>query len=277
LAARLDGKFMRMEGLALRFDGQRHLQSWKTADLRGVIAEQGWKLHAGIDFGSWRFAFVFGALDRAGRLVVIDEIFSQRETLEERARRIDGLLMQYVPPGEQVTMRGDAANPTDIAELNATFQRLRMPWRVSAVTQENKARATAVERMNNLLSRGALVFRREIGEGTSWRLGQSAAREGRPVMGSRLLYEVNAWAYPKPKDGEVQSQDPADSTADGADLIAALRYMVMTVLRPARVDKVTESDRVRRKGGSKENYDFDFLKVVESHPSSVRRRSRRGF
>lgn len=278
LAARLHGKFMRSEGLVIKLDHQHNLQSFKAADVRRLIQEQGWKIHGGIDFGSWRFSFILGAVDRAGRLWVMEEMFSQRETLEVRARKIDALLNAFLPPSTKIQIRGDAANPTDIAELNATFQRLNMPWRVSAVANENKARDIAAQRINNLLARRALVIRREIGHGARWKLGQSAARDGREVVGSRLLYEIGAWAYPKPKPGEVQVQDPDDATADGADMIAALRYMVMSILRPPKPKKVSARERLQRLGGDVSSFDFGFEDAIANHVKQRQQRlGRRGF
>ena len=82
--------------------------------------------------------------------------------------------------------------------------------------------------VNNLLARRALLFGRKLAARQKWRLRQSAASEGRQQIGSRLMYEMLNWRYPDPKEGQAQDQDPNDNTADGADMIAALRYAVMS-------------------------------------------------
>jgi hypothetical protein len=68
--------------------------------------------------------------------------------------------------------------------------------------------------------------------GKTWRLGMGAAKPGKPVEGSRLIWELGFWQYPKAEDGKVQKDEPDDATADGADSCDALRYLVMTWLGP---------------------------------------------
>ena len=92
--------------------------------------------------------------------------------------------------------------------------------RVVAVAMENKMRTAAVDRLNDLLARRVIRFRRSIGATHEWYLGKNAAGEGTAMTGSRLLYEIENWSYPIPKAGEVQEQDPDDDTADGADMVA---------------------------------------------------------
>src|SRR5690606_6512649 len=45
---------------------------------------------------------------------------------------------------------------------------------------------------------------------------------------------------PIPRPGEVQAQDPDDATADGADMIAAERYAVMSFWRAAEPQEEPE-------------------------------------
>ena len=63
------------------------------------------------------------------------------------------------------------------------------------------------------------------------------------------MYEIAQWRYPKPKDGEAQAQDPADRTADGADMVAALRYAVMSQYRAAEFEIPTSDRRKNRDAG----------------------------
>ena len=74
-----------------------------------------------------------------------------------------------------------------------------------------------------------LAVRRDLNQLSPWKLMQNASNDGSPMLGSRLRYEMDHWRYPAPKGGEeAQKQDPSDDTADGADMIAALRYAVMS-------------------------------------------------
>jgi hypothetical protein len=83
-------------------------------------------------------------------------------------------------------------------------------------------------------------WRRFVGvTSTTWK---GAASDGIPETGSRLIWELHRWRYPEPREGIAQAQDPDDNMADGADAIAALRYMVMSHLRRAP----TEEERERR-------------------------------
>ena len=79
-----------------------------------------------------------------------------------------------------------------------------------------------------------------MGDGAEWMKGASVASHGRPMRESRLLWEVRNWRYPDKREGEAQRQDPDDDTADGADAIAALRYLTMSWWRGAKFEAVPE-------------------------------------
>lgn len=234
LAARLYGHFAQPSGIAIQFDPNRDLETW-TPGMMEVVQEKAWTHLCGIDFGYWRFAFVHLVVDRAGRGHVVREVFGQKWGATERAKAVHEHLTHWKAP-RQTRIWGDAANPTDILEMNRELMRIESPYRVAPVEAENKARAASVTLLNSLFARQALILRRDLGDGQKWRLGQSAASDGVPQVGSRLRYEIGAWRYPEPKDGQAQKQDPDDHTADGADMIAALRYAVMSHYRPAKFD-----------------------------------------
>jgi phage terminase large subunit-like protein len=231
LAARLFGHFAAPVGLALQYDPDRHQAMLSDERCRELVAMG--QCFAGIDFGAWRFAFTLWAADRDGRVWQIDEYFSQRERLGERAFRIHAMLEKYKAPA-RLPIWGDAANPQDIMELNAAFLAAESGHSVVPVAMENKLRAASVERLNDLLGREALHFRRGVAEGRTWMLGYNASSDGKPVEGSRLLWEVGNWCYPDPGEGKAQRQDPEDHTADGADAIASMRYAVMSWWRAAK-------------------------------------------
>lgn len=170
-----------------------------------------------------------------------------------RASKINDLLTKYGAPS-RTPIWGDSANPQDIMELNAAFRKLEVKYRVRAVAKtsaEGKPfRAACVERLNDLLGRRALMFRRGIGDSHQWYKGASVASKGRMIQGSRLLWEIRNWRYPDRKVGKAQHQDVDDDSADGADAVAALRYLVMSWWRAAayRPPKSSKASRNRDTG-----------------------------
>ena len=266
LAARLYGKFAKATGLALNFDPSKHFRAWTDDEIRDGIEAQELRPFVGIDFGHWRFAVVLMVADADGVIHVVDELFSQREDLSQRAETIAAMMEVYGI--ERCRIWGDSANPQDIVELNAAFKRLDTRWRVGPVRKQSTERVpyrqACVERLNDLLGREALTVRRNMADGRLWRLGMSAASDGHPVEGSRLLWEINNWQYPDKAEDKAQRQDPSDDTADGADAIAALRYGIMEHLRPAKPPK--EPDEINP------NIDTGLEKILEREARSQRRR-----
>lgn len=239
----------------------------------------------GIDFGDWRFGFVLRAADSGGVLHQIAEFFSQRQDLSYRAKILHMLCRAYGCP-DKLPIWGDSANPTDIRELNARLRELKSPYRVMPVGREGKLRAASVARFRDLLARGAIKYRRgvmqhvaevlrpvlgdEADELRFWRLGQSASSAGIVTIGSRLLWEVRHWSYPAPEPGEAQAQDPDDHTADGADLIAADRYAVMSHWRAGQEpEEKPETPRSRDVAG-----DEYFERERKRHEREQRRQER---
>ena len=241
LTARLFGHFTRPSGLAIDFDPKKNLKTWTEDAIAFALRKQEWTQYCGIDFGRWRFGFVHLAVDHAKRSHVIGEYFSQLESLEDRAKWIHAHLDRHGAP-DNTRIWGDSANPTDIHEINKEFARLGSPYRVRAVGREQKLRRASVTTLNNLFTRGALLVRRQIAEFQLWKLHLSAASDGRQMIGSRLLWEFNNWRFPPPKEPGVDAQkdDPDDDTADGADMIAALRYAVMSYYRPPKKERPPE-------------------------------------
>lgn len=239
----------RKEGLALRFTDE-HLCDLTDAEVRDLV-KMG-SVFGGLDFGAWRFAVNVWAVDRNGIPHCIVEYFSQREEHSVRAR---ALYEKCAAVGiTRLTLWGDAANPQDIIEINAAWKRgwqdattgrwIYPAFRVVAVAMENKMRTASVERLNDLLGRLAIRFRRTLGAGMQWLLGWNAASAGTETTGSRLLWEIKHWSYPIPQEGKAQAQDPDDHTADGGDAVAAMRYAIMSWWKAAKPEPPPDPDVV---------------------------------
>ncbi len=271
--------FGNKEGRALKVEAH-HVEDLTDeqakALVKAAVRSRSMSLIAGVDPGHWRFGFVLRVVDTTGRVRQIAEYFSQREGLGVRARAIDAIAKHYgYPPGFPIW--ADAANPTDILELNLKLTAIDSQYRILAVGMANKARQASVERINDLLDRNALTYRRDVVQAVAqilakefntasspkrpedyltWRLGWGAASPGVVMNGSRLRYETKEWSYPPTPEGEAQEQDPEDDSADGADLIAADRYCIMSWWQSTQ-------EGIE---GAKGNEDRDRTKIVDGRP-----------
>lgn len=240
--------FGRVEGLVLNFDRNEHYVDMTVEQIRELVKLG--QAFGGIDFGSWRFMFTAWAADTVGRAIRIEEVFSQREEMKVRARRIHEACVRVgIVRGEQLAIArfpiwGDSANPTDMTELNAawrdgwrdetTGKPVTSPLRVMGVGKGKGILRTSIERINDKLGANAVLFVRSVGSGHRWLLGYNAGQDGIEQTGSRLMWEITHWSYPVPDDGEAQDQDPNDHTADGADGIASARYALMSWWKAAK-------------------------------------------
>jgi phage terminase large subunit-like protein len=233
LAARLSGHFVRPIGAVWPFDIELHGRVLTAEQLQALVAKG--RHYGAIDLGKWRFWFGWGIVGVDGELTIVGEVFSQNEDIDVRARKIDELLTAHEAP-ESIQIRADNADPKMIEELNAALDRRGSKYFVSAVEAKHKIKNAGILRVESLLNRKALfVLRtplRPPGDNGTWRLGMSASAPGKPVEGSRLIWEMNNWQYPKLADGKIQKDEPDDATADGADACDGVRYMVMTWLGP---------------------------------------------
>lgn len=240
-------------GVALGFKPDMHLESMSEEAIQHAVRTQRWPVWAAVDTGDWRTSLVVALVDRSGRLHVVREQFWHRASSAEIAEGIHGTLVEV--GAESATIVADQRSAHTVKELNKALRQLGSPYSVAAVAQEAKARAASVRRLNDLLAGKKLLFRRDLGHRMKWRKGLATNNQGEPMTGSRLLWEVREWRYPEPKEGEAQRQDPDDDTADGADAIAALRYLVMTWWRQARYDVPDPEPEI--------DYDHHFHELME--------------
>ena len=245
----------RGEGVCLRFvaDAAPKGHYVDLDDEQTIAVVQRSRCFAGIDPQWWRFGFTLWAANAKGVVVRVAELFSQKETLAVRARKIHELCESVglkEPSVKTCPIWADAANPQDIQELNLAFregwtnddgEHVTSKLRVVKVANENRLRKVAVQRINNMLDKRAVLFRRSVGEGHTWLLGANASSEGVKTEGSRLIWEIENWSVAVPVEGQAQDEDPDDDTADGADMIASMRYALMSHWRPAPAAPETET------------------------------------
>jgi hypothetical protein len=240
--------FGRAEGLALNFDEREHYIDLTAAELTHLVGLG--QVFGGVDFGSWRFMFLAYAVDTKGRVIRIAEVFSQREEHAVRARRIHEQCVQLgIIKGDQLAIArfpvwADSAGAQDIIELNAAFARgwtdpvsgrhVTSPLRVVAVGKDHGLLKASIERINDKLGAGALLFARTVAANDRWLEGWNASHAGTEQVGSRLIWEMRKWRYETPQPGKAQEQLPSDHSADGADGIAAQRYALMSWWKPGK-------------------------------------------
>lgn len=277
LAARLYGTFVKPEGLVLQFDEARSMKPLTRAEAEKILRQRRCRVYGGVDFGAWRFAFVLIMIDEQDVAWLIDERFIQRGQYGDvmgtgpdgkpaivergRARVIHDCLLEWGVSPEQWIGIADCANPQDITELNAAMLTLRSPYLFAAVHNNHKIIQAGIERVAGRLGDGRLLVRKGIGAGQTWALGKKAGEAGHPMEGSRWLWEINNWMYPKSKPDKAQDQNPDDHSADGADMMAATRYVVMTAfpgegpVRHARYPSALDVEAASQRGDDPPEYD----------------------
>ena len=227
LAAREEGQFVKPVGIVLPFEIEKHGVDLDGEELLAFVKRT--RHYGGVDLGKWRFAFSWGGVEKfgddEGSLTLLDEVFSQNEGADTRAKRIHDQLKSYGV--KDIDIYGDCADPDGLLELNQAFERLHSPYQVIPVQMVNKSKQAGIMRLESLINRGAFKVRRGMGRDSMWFRGMSSSSNGQPVRGSRWQWEATNWQYPKAADGKVQKDEPDDATADGADMMDETRYLVM--------------------------------------------------
>lgn len=266
LEARLHGHFTRPHGAVLPWDPELHLTKEKLEpnDPRMIVLRFRGAWYGSIDLGKWRFAFPFGVADKENNFLLVDEYFSQNEDAHTRAKGIHAILRKWMVP-DTISIPADCADPEGIQEINTELEAIGSPYRIYPVDGEKKAKTAGIARVENLLNRGSFKVRRGMGADMSWKLGMDASKPGKPVMGSRWMYEAAMWQYPKAADGKVQKDEPDDFTADGADMMDATRYLAMTFF-PADAPPPKKKHLSREERIAKEFDDLDKQEREHLHP-----------
>lgn len=200
-----------------------------------------WELWAGVDPGWHGFAVCFFAKAPDGRVYVVDEYFSQRESLRDRAESImerakalgfdgrDDFLILYV----------DTEDPQMVTELNIWATERNQPLAFASLDQGLKARKAGVTRIQELLNleedrrSGSHVKRvNDQGEPMLYFFDNLRSRwfDGEDELHqSRVVWELTRYLFKKPPRGKEDAplDEPDGSSAGGAHMMDAMRYGVM--------------------------------------------------
>lgn len=202
-----------------------------------------------VDPGYHGFGWIPGAIAPTGELYVTQEYFSQKKSTKERFQDMTALLLEMrVPdPGERPVCVNwvDTEDPQVVLELNllaaAMAEASTEGWILvfASLDQGLKARKAGFLRIQQLLEPDekretpAQITRARPAEGepmlyffqglySEWQ-----AEDGRHEE-SRLLWEIERYAWKKPPPGKTQPDDANEASAHGAHLMAVLRYLAMS-------------------------------------------------
>jgi hypothetical protein len=199
----------------------------------------------GLDLGKWRWALSFYTASYDRTVTLQDEIFSQHEDIDTRAKKLKALGEYYHWP-EYVPIRATARRDTrarisfsnSIRRSNAAAP---SGWcRPSRGAQSDHL--AGIERVESLMNRGKFKVRRGIGtaitpsDTPTWFLGMQATKPGKPVEGSPLDVGSEQLAIRQSarqrRKVKMQKDKPDDATADGADMMDSTRYAIMSWYTP---------------------------------------------
>jgi hypothetical protein len=243
-------------GAVYEYRKDRHTGPWDYEAVKELARAGELTIVVGIDTGIWRFATCIAALDSAERLHVFKELWSSQETTDTRMQALVDELQGLGVPPEMVRIWHDPGGGVDTLDLQAAMKRC--GWDGKNVQAGDKTslrgtdnqrvryRVASYQRVGDLMDRGQLLLAPDLSEGLEWHIGASAKQKGTSRRGSRLIWELKNLRYEEPKEGRSQRDEPSEASADGADMLAALRFIAMTVKprhRPLTTSEVQDMDR----------------------------------
>lgn len=203
-----------------------------------------WEIWGGLDPGYHGFAAVLFAMSPDGRIFIIDEYYSQQESLSVRAPGMLKMVQRHrgknhITWDDSIVFYVDTADPQMIMELNYWTGERNVPIVFAALDQGKKARKAGITRVQELLTldkgrrRPNYINRplSPIGEPllyvfddiiSKWRMNEDSYEE------CRVTWELNRYLWKEPPEGTPEPQDADERTAGGAHALAALRYGVMS-------------------------------------------------
>jgi len=203
-----------------------------------------WDVWGAVDPGFHGFGFLLLGISPTGRIYILEEYFSQEELTSTRLAAMAELVKRHRPhwwldakliEDEQIAVFVDTEDPQVVLELNVKAAETKVPLGFVPLNQGLKARKAGILRVQEYLAphptRATPIEvqrpRPEAGEPLLYLLDSLHSEwkvKDEPHQGSRLAYELGKYLWAKKK---ADRKDDADeTTADGAHLLAALRYAI---------------------------------------------------
>jgi hypothetical protein len=226
-AARIYGEFVTRSGMVFSsFESEVHMTD-------EFPIPSGWSHFWSVDPEYHRFAGLQIFVDTKGNYWITDEMFSQDEPLRKRAERMWLLTKMRKDPDRKIPVYVDSSNPQDIAELNWHFRRIgadlaaipipmqknvdKMVLRVQSLMEPDDDREypDIIPGMKDMFGAPRMFFFNTLQ--STWHL------EGRPMVASRLFYELTHLAYGsqgKPDKKSADGGDAADCLIYGSSILA---------------------------------------------------------
>lgn len=199
-----------------------------------------YSIWGGVDPGYHGFAAVGFAQDPMGRTYVPLEYYSQQESHSTRIDTLWRMVRKIYPLGDDdyMVFYCDTANPQDIMELNVWAQKVGARMVFTSLDHGKKAREAGIQRVQEYLeplssrSTPDEVERPKPDQGEPMlyffdTLRSMWTSDDEAINTSRLLWEMRRYSWRKPRRNEAHPTDADEKSADGAHMMAALRYGIM--------------------------------------------------
>lgn len=231
---RIFGDIKGRTGLILDYQSEVHL-------VRPFSIPDWWPVLIGLDPGYKGFAASFQALTPDDTVVVFDEYISQREANAVRVKELHKKIERLQRPlDETIPIYVDTANKQEVLELNLLLDKARAPMAAVSLEMGRKAIKAGIDRLQYLMMADDEMRYPDIVPGREGVYGcpnmlffadmastfidhKGETHKNR----SRHIWEMGRWPWKEAAAGKVGKDETNDYEADGAHMMAAMRYGAM--------------------------------------------------
>lgn len=250
---RIFGQYAKRAGLIFReFDTKIHRIP------RFPIPEE-WTLGGFLDPGYHGFAAGLLAFTPKGRIVAVDEYFSQQETTDVRLERLAEMVHRHRhsgPEASAVVFVCDTEDPQLVLDLNLAASRKHYPLVFTQLDQGLKAVKAGILRVQQVMHPQPGRDRLDVPKGAPRLERPTGFSKGEPLFyvmeglhsvwrakektheGCRLIWELERLQWRVVK--EESRDEPDKTTADGAHMLDGLRYGIMARMGPLEANDEVE-------------------------------------